>query len=890
MSVAPFGIVGQPVGSVTTPASGYGFDVDTGTGIPFVVDSGGLVVMLGGAAPSTTTPSTAVLGNAGAVGTGLTYARADHSHPVTALTDATHGARGGGVSLHPDATGALSGFLTSAQFTKLAALSGTNTGDVTLTAVGASPNVNGATLTGQALNLQPANDTLPGVLTAIAQPIGGIKTFSSQIVGSISGNAGTATVLATPRAINGVNFDGSAPITVTAAAGTLTGATLNATVLASSLTSVGTLAGLTVTALITGSISGNAATVTTNANLTGADVTSVGNATTLVNTGTPGTYGDATHIPVITTDAKGRVTGVTSTTFNAALPGVFLVTANNGGAGASGNNVSDDTAAINRAIAAAVAYTANVGAARGAQVYFPPGIYLCNSALTSPNGDGIVFQGAGRASVTLNINFATGDFLALTSGKANCQVRGMQFNGNVARTSGAFINTNGANDVLVEDFQMTGAFEGIAVTGGSIKVTMENGTINSTVATGSAIRVENGAAGDTYIGPYLVFSNGVKPVAGIRIRQSGHFEIRGCNVTSCQSGLLIDPTAAEDVTYGFISDSLFDSCGVNGLLINPANSATARVRSLKFINSWFAGTVGGTGGAGAFLSTQGAAAIVDDLEFVACRFLNNQTHGLQHAFGTNVRLEGGTVAGNSAASSGVSDGINIAAGITDFTVTGGLRSGPVGTASNTQRWGMFVAAGASDRYTITGNNFIGNVTGGISDGGTGTQKIVTNNLPDVKGTGTLTSLSAPVTTATTVETLMANARIAANAVSVGQTFRITLAGDTKVAGTLQFKVRVGAVGTVAGDAGVPFTGVVSASTAIGANTIFTAYLTVRSLGAPGTVVAVGSAALHPNSIINSATAVATASVTTTAVWFIDVTCTSGGSAGWTAQICTIEAL
>lgn len=58
---------------------------------------------------------------------------------------------------------------------------------------------------------------------------------------TITGNAGSATVLATPRAINGVNFDGSAAITVTAAAGTLTGTTLNSTVVTSSLTSVGTI-------------------------------------------------------------------------------------------------------------------------------------------------------------------------------------------------------------------------------------------------------------------------------------------------------------------------------------------------------------------------------------------------------------------------------------------------------------------------------------------------------------------------------------------------------------------------------------------------------------------------------------------------------------------------
>ena len=99
---------------------------------------------------------------------------------------------------------------------------------------------------------------------------------------TITGNAGTATKLATPRNINGVAFDGSTDITVTAAAGTLTGNTLNPTITGSSLTSVGTLTNLTVTNPIAGSITGNAATVTTNANLTGV-VTSVGNATAIAD-------------------------------------------------------------------------------------------------------------------------------------------------------------------------------------------------------------------------------------------------------------------------------------------------------------------------------------------------------------------------------------------------------------------------------------------------------------------------------------------------------------------------------------------------------------------------------------------------------------------------------
>lgn len=60
-------------------------------------------------------------------------------------------------------------------------LSGTNTGNVTLAAVGGVANANGASLTGQILNLQPANATLPGVLTAGTQSIGGTKNFIDDI-------------------------------------------------------------------------------------------------------------------------------------------------------------------------------------------------------------------------------------------------------------------------------------------------------------------------------------------------------------------------------------------------------------------------------------------------------------------------------------------------------------------------------------------------------------------------------------------------------------------------------------------------------------------------------------------------------------------------------------
>lgn len=93
--------------------------------------------------------------------------------------------------------------------------------------------------------------TLTGTLaaTTFSGPLTGDVT--GNVTGNVSGNAGTATALQTARNINGVAFDGTANITVTAAAGTLTGDTLASGVLHSSLTDVGTLTGLTIAGNLT---------------------------------------------------------------------------------------------------------------------------------------------------------------------------------------------------------------------------------------------------------------------------------------------------------------------------------------------------------------------------------------------------------------------------------------------------------------------------------------------------------------------------------------------------------------------------------------------------------------------------------------------------------------
>ena len=98
----------------------------------------------------------------------------------------------------------------------------TNTGNISAT----------GNISGNQLASTIATGTAP-LVVASTTPVANLN---------IGGNAATATKLATARKINTVDFDGSADITVTAAAGTLTGTTLASNVVNSSLTSVGTIA------------------------------------------------------------------------------------------------------------------------------------------------------------------------------------------------------------------------------------------------------------------------------------------------------------------------------------------------------------------------------------------------------------------------------------------------------------------------------------------------------------------------------------------------------------------------------------------------------------------------------------------------------------------------
>jgi len=108
-------------------------------------------------------------------------------------------------------------------------------GNVTIQHAGTYAD-NGYTLEVKGTTNIVGNTTITGTLSTT-----GTISSTAGFAGPLTGNASTATKLATSRAINGVSFDGSADITIAADANTLTGTTLASNVVTSSLTSVGTI-------------------------------------------------------------------------------------------------------------------------------------------------------------------------------------------------------------------------------------------------------------------------------------------------------------------------------------------------------------------------------------------------------------------------------------------------------------------------------------------------------------------------------------------------------------------------------------------------------------------------------------------------------------------------
>lgn len=382
--------------------------------------------------------------------------------------------------------------------------------------------------------------------------------------------------------------------------------------------------------------------------------------------------------------------------------------------GALGNGTANDTAPIQAALNAA-------GAAGGGTVVLPTGTYKVSAAITVPAG--VTLAGFGKYGSIIATSHATATVLTL--GNAS-QLADLQIKASVTRTGGAFVDIRG-NAAVVDNCLMYNYYIGVSVgLWGTIQAV--GARISDVTFAGPAVQNGAGAIQFLHYSNFLVRGcvitgpdTGTQPTFGIRIRNGDTGYITDTNVTHHGRALYMDVPSQQNSYATRVTSSLFDWGGhaadgndVSSAEITPAGG----VWDLQFANCWF-GT--SQNRSGAFVTTFGTGK-VDGVSFTGCEFVDNHDVGLL-CVGPDVKnwqVTGGFSAGNG------SYGVRAASGCGSFTISGHRAGDTAGRGANLI--GINIDAGPANEYVIVGNSLTGNTAAGIYDGGTGTTKVVANNL------------------------------------------------------------------------------------------------------------------------------------------------------------------
>lgn len=389
---------------------------------------------------------------------------------------------------------------------------------------------------------------------------------------------------------------------------------------------------------------------------------------------------------------------------------------------------TNDTSAINTMLTAA----------SGKAIRFPAGI--CMYAGGGTVGNGTMLIGAGRNSTIIKATTASATLFTVSGYGAG--IRSMAFYANVTQTGGSYVWLSGPES-FIEDFFMTGDFNGILMTGNVSRI--KHGRFQDGAPGAIRIRAEGGdnsqMIDDVLMGAQLPQVSS----AGIRVRNNSALIISNTSVIQQGHALLIDPytatqSAATDAGGVFslwVHHCFFDNSGGNGIRITPTGTASV-VRS-RFDNIWASSSAAD----GVYINN-GGTGTVSGIHFTSPHLMLNAGSGLTTGGTvTDVSILGGEIANNS-------QGLYFNSGLTGVHISGATIGSGGGVSGNTNN-GIVISAGV-DQVIITGNDIRGNATA-ISNAG-GSNQYVDNNLGatstivGING-GTINNTSVGATTAST---------------------------------------------------------------------------------------------------------------------------------------------
>lgn len=550
----------------------------------------------------------------------------------------------------------------------------------------------------------------------------------------------------------------------------------------------------------------------------------------------------------------------------------------------------DRTGVVDGTVALQAAIT-TVGTAGGGTVYIPQNCSIKTSANINILFPNVTIKGGSRVTSRIVPTHATGNVFTANAANGFIRFENMRIQPTsfTLRTAGYGIEVvSGTANCSIQWVDVLGMWSAIKASGQLCR--MEDlglrecgyGAIN-----GCMILFDSFT--DQYVKAVVCDNGTVAPNApmagfsGIRITSLSSLLMTDCQWIHCGAGIDVVPAGTNTIPSIYCLNNFFDQGTIGGNFV----SGSGNILRSRFIGCWFSGN-----------STAGVVlngASLNGLDFIGCEFYgapSAQPVGIDAINAQEWSVRASRFAGNTIA-------IRTTAGANhSFSITDNIIGNVSGVGANGQ--GVTVQAGTYKRYQILDNRgFESNTTPGLSDLGVvgpTDQKNVGNNMGALlKGQLQLTTAGAAAVTngrgivsVGAAAQVLFGARIPANAVSVGQTFRVTAWVQSQGAGTLIWRVLAGPAGTAADP--VPFITAVSGAQVANAWSRVEAIVTVAALGAAGNVVAVGQV-VNNAVVVNPPAAVEVAAVTapTTAPWFISLGCTVSTSTV-TVRHAVIEAL
>jgi hypothetical protein len=386
--------------------------------------------------------------------------------------------------------------------------------------------------------------------------------------------------------------------------------------------------------------------------------------------------------------------------------------------GAAGDGVTDDTAAIQAAVNT------------GKRVTFPAGNFAITSSIL--NTTGAMLIGAGIEITKITVIGSGYDAVALSSDYSG--VESMSFQSPTYRTSGSTVAVTAAvRGNAVKSCRFNSQFNPIAIKANAVITWISDcEAINTTPSTGVVIDIAGG--NDTMIARVVADNPALsQPLAGLRLFQSQAIWCTDSDFIQCGSGMVVSPDSGQVISWLFVNNTAFDLGAGPGVVISP--TGTGSVRGVFFNGCWTSSNDRGV------LVQKSPASVLDGIIFDQHKALNNRQQGALIIAGNNVRFSDPLISGNSQSSFGAAAGVDIQAGVSNFSIQGG-KIGAAIVFPQSQAYGVLVNSGSSDGYSIIGVDVAGNTLAGIYDGGSGNSKTISGNhgySTRSSGVGTITT-------------------------------------------------------------------------------------------------------------------------------------------------------